>query len=299
MNVQTNESLPIPVLCFGLTVRTGTNYIGSLMSHSTQVTSVPKTISHGEFPLLRKQIINKFEDLIASFNYAAFGVDNIPESIFQKGLAEILCSYFVKRYEIETPYVFFKDPSSVLGAQKVYAYFPNAKIFFTVRDGRDFVASFSKGSKLKRRKYSKMKKIKMSIKAFFGLNFVLASRQYSNAVENLIFVLKQLETLFPEKEFRVFKYEDLYLNAKDEIPKLFAYLDIPLTPQELDAMCNADVVGSSFYDSKKNVQNWKKAKRGKDFNPVGRWKKWNRVQKWIFNRIAGKANLALGYELAK
>ena len=74
----------------------------------------------------------------------------------------------------------------------------------------------------------------------------------------------------------------------------------PATPEILDAVENAEVVGSSFYSPSKQEDarkpNWVATPRTEAFQPIGRWKRWNALQKNLFKRIAGEALIRMGYE---
>ena len=61
-----------------------------------------------------------------------------------------------------------------------------------------------------------------------------------------------------------------------------------------DRISGIPVQGSSTLTRKGQVR-WEAVQRPQDFSPTGYWQNWNPLKKWLFNRIAGRSLLELGY----
>lgn len=282
------KELPIPIFVFGITVRSGTNYMGSLMSKVKEVTSVPKTISQGEFPLFRSKVMDHWDSWFQQLNHLSFGVDDIPAEKLEEKIGRSLLEYYVDRYAIDTPYIFLKDPN-VIGIGRVWDFFPDAKVILLRRNGKDLVSSFAKGSQLMRRSYPRMKKIKARIKNWSGYGFVSACRTYKKAAESF------QETLQDPRiqrrigsDVRLLTYEDVFRNPSENLGRILIDFGVNVSKEEMKEWENAEVVGSSFGSKNGKVQDWGRSEVNENFNPVGRYEGWNALQRAMYQRICGR-----------
>jgi hypothetical protein len=98
----------------------------------------------------------------------------------------------------------------------------------------------------------------------------------------------------------ILRYEDVYKESRRMAERIFAFMEAPCDAEILTAVEAADVVGSSFYDKtrKENAvkPNWTPTPKTEAFQPIGRWKGWNALQKNLFKRIAGNDLIRMGYE---
>lgn len=277
--------MPIPVFLLGFSVRCGTNYLGSLISHSSYMATVPPDISHGEFGLNRYYVDTQFDDYATLLLRSSFGIRrDITTGDLKRAFGDATISLFTSKYNINKPYIFFKDPY-VYGAEQLHSYFPDSKIIILVRDGRDVISSYTKAASLIRRSYNFRRRVVMKFKSLTGWNFVAACRSFNVSVARLLETYK----LLPAEKVLLMRYEDIVKDTRIQLKTLFEFLNVPLTESDLEKMIDTDVVGSSFYQSSGNAPKWGKVKKSVEFNSVGRWRSWNGLQRFVFNRLSKKS----------
>jgi hypothetical protein len=131
-------------------------------------------------------------------------------------------------------------------------------------------------------------------------DFTSAAREWSSSVGKILKFDEKFRHTPHASRYLILRYEDVYTNPKEMAERIFTFMGVPFDADILDAVANAEVVGSSFYgkggqeDAKK--PNWKPTAKTSAFQPVGRWSRWSAFQKNVFKRIAGEQLISMGYE---
>lgn len=278
------------ILCVGLTVRSGTNYLGSLFSEVSSVSSVPTVQSHSEFPFFRDQIINGYDNWVMHFNRQMFSFHPLNRDKMASFYGKMFLDYLKVEYGIEKDIVFVKDPS-LYNVERFYEFFPNGKLIILTRCAPDLIASSLKASLQIRDSQSILKKIKARLKYYSGYNMVSYSKAYNEHAKQLHFLRHALKGNFIEV-----KYEDLVERPSDKFGEILTYCDIEFDETLVKKVNEAKVIGSSYFGAKKYSQNWEKLNKTKNFNPIGRYESWGFFNRFIYNRIANNSNRKVGYD---
>jgi len=177
-----------------------------------------------------------------------------------------------------------KEPSVTSGSDIISACFPNSRIIFLLRDGRDVIDSILDA----RQKNGFMTQASSTppITEQNRFNFIEnRARLWVYLNENL---LKTYEN-HQEKLRILIKYEELLKNTKKILTMVYGFLEIEITDDEL-----TDLV------TKFNFENIPKEKKGpgKFFRSAtpGKWKEhFNEEEKSTMNEIMGTTLQKLGY----
>ena len=200
-----------------------------------------------------------------------------------------------------------KSPSSLIHAQAIrdlHSIYPDAKLVYIVRDGRDVITSERIRNFVEESKFltAKDKKIiedlrndpthfKNNGRSIFTDLFIRRTAQ--GWVENLTESAKEGQRLFGENFFTL-RYEDLLERSLDEMKSLWDFLDVK----------SSKALGQAIEEemSSNPDQEWQQS-RNKDiasFLPKGQAGNWARLfterDKDLFNDIAGEMLVKWGYE---
>src|SRR5262249_10332134 len=188
----------------------------------------------------------------------------------------------------------------VRNVDKFFDVFPNSKLILLVRDGRDNVASSVKAAMAKRHHKTLVAKARMRLSHLLLHDFRSAAGDWSAAVRKIVQFDEEFKKSPLSSRYLLLRYEDMFQRPREMGARIFEFMGVPSDEAILDAVENADVVGSSFYGASgqedANKPNWKATKRTEAFQPLGRWRKWSGLQKRLFHGIAGKQLFAMGYE---
>ncbi len=145
-----------------------------------------------------------------------------------------------------------------------------------------------------------VEKAKMRLNNWFHRDFVTAARDWAAAVKRISSFDEEFKKSRFASQYMILRYEDIYQNPRPMAERVFAFMEVPCDGAILDAVENAEVVGSSFYgksgqeDARK--PNWLPTPKTEAFQPLGRWKSWSALQRNLFKRIAGRELIRMGYE---
>jgi Sulfotransferase family len=282
----------------GVRIRSGTNYLGQVMSCNPHVQLVPPKKTTDEFPLLRD--LDSWERAFSSFVSNFTG----PKDVFQfrkflPYLGSAWLNYVVDTFELQPGHVFIKDPS-VKHIDRFFDLFPEAKLLLLLRDGRDNVASTVKAGLAVRAHTTTVAKAKTRLKHFLRRDFASAARDWAEAVTRIERFDEQFRDTPLASRYMIIRYEDVFRNPRPMAERIFAFMEVPWDDRILEAVENADVVGSSFYSASGQEDarkpNWKATPKTEAFQPTGRWKRWGAAEKALFKRIAGPQLIRMGYE---
>ena len=148
--------------------------------------------------------------------------------------------------------------------------FPESKVIFIIRDGRDLVESAAKTfTYAPHRKWMKH--------WADGINCIY---DYMDNSEN-------------KGRFYLVRYEDLYKNPQDVLDNILKFL--ACEPCDIDFENDIPIIGSSTNRGGREEVHWLPVKKTADFKPLGRWHKWGNLRKIVFKLIAGKELIKSGY----
>ena len=282
----------------GVRVRSGTNYLGKLMSCNPHLQSVPPQKTTEEFPLLR--VMDGWEKVFLDFQrrYTGPRSDYAFEG-FLPHFGKAWLSYLIDNFSLSPGDVFLKDPS-VRHLDRFFEVFPDAKLIILVRDGRDNVASSMKAGLAMRKHMTLIQKSKRRLNHLAQRDFLGAARDWSRSVDQILrFDEKSRNSKF-SSQYLILRYEDIFREPRRYAAEMFEFMQVPFDDAILDRIQNAEVVGSSFYSAagQENARkpNWSPTPKTAAFRPVGRWKNWSSLQKRIFKKIGGRQLVSLGYE---
>lgn len=179
--------------------------------------------------------------------------------------------------------IIIKDPVSSLGSDIIMECLPKSKIIFLIRDGRDVVESrldmHNVDSWAKLPPLHNQEERQALIDGYanmWNIDNQIIERAFNNHESNLRFFIK---------------YEELKKNTKHELKKIYNFLNIQITNEELNSL----VILNDF----KNIENTEKG-QGK-FNrtaSIGGWKKtFNQNEILLMESIMNQTLTKFGYKL--
>lgn len=278
------------ILCVGISVRSGTNYMGSIFSEVPHVSSIPKEDSKGEFPFFRNEVHGKYEGWVDGFNKNMFASKGLKSKTMRPYFGASFLRYLKEDYDIQDNIIFVKDPS-LYNVEHFFDFFPEGKLIVLTRCAPDLIASSLKGSLLTRNSYSLKKKVLAKLKYYTGYNMMSYAKAYTKHTNQLHKLRKELKGKFLEV-----KYEDIVKAPESKIPEIFSYCDIEYDNELIDKTIHAKVVGSSYFGAGKHVQNWGKLDKDNNFNPLNRYRSWGWFNRYLYNKYADESNKSLGYK---
>lgn len=208
----------------------------------------------------------------------------VPESVDQTALAsgfrnamgEALSEQIV--LGIPEGHVIVKTPSSK-NVANVFSLFPDSKLIFVIRDGRDACQSL--------------------IKSKFVKGHKAAFQHWADHVDEILHFHGQVNFEAQEGNILWVRYEDAVKNPAGTLSQAAHFLGQPagkLTAERLDQLM---IYGSSQYAGSGGEFEYKNVPSIPDFKPIGRWLNW--PDDWCeeFKEIAGDQLIKLGYEKDK
>lgn len=277
--------VPLQQLIFvaGIMRRAGTNYIGQLLLTHPDVC---RPQGHWELPLC--QAAEEF----AAFHRAFLGGRergrlDYPLDRFARCLGDGLMKLFSDRVEARgaAKYLLHKNPGT-RGVEHFLKFFPEAKLIFLVRDGRDNVNSLLVAAGFRGRRWS-------PLRAPYLYKF---ARDWAASARRILAHAAESGCL-------IIKYEDLHLKAEESLRAIAEYAGLSLSEEWLEAASRVPVAGSGFYRGaeesaveRPGEAHWRQLPKTAKFQPVGRWRaSWSALDRLIFRLVAGREMKALGY----
>ena len=168
-----------------------------------------------------------------------------------------------------------KTPS-VRNLKHFFKLFPKARLIIVVRDGRAVVESGVKS---------------------FGWQYEDAFQQWAEAASIII----EFDRIHKASDYQylIVKYEEVWNNLEEEVKKILAFLDLNIQAYDFDTALNLPVRGSSSTQTDSHKLTWKAVDKPPDFNPLERWRNWDKAMHARFNWIAGHDMEAFGYEIER
>jgi hypothetical protein len=257
-----------PVLIFGLTPRTGTNFLWDLICLHPACAPGREPIREDFFLECSELLVEFIRDVRSRHAWAAAGDDTVAELYASLGSA--LVSFLTVDHGRR---LVTKNPS-VIGIERVFTFFPTAQVIILLRDGRAVVESCLRT---------------------FAWDFDLATRRWAAAADTAFRFLNGRTADDPA--VRVMRYEDLFADPRREMTKLLSFLGLEAKDYDLSAAERLPVRGSSVLRGGKAQVHWDPVERTPDFDPLRRWAHWTVEQHRRFAWLAGRQQVSLGYGL--
>jgi hypothetical protein len=278
----------VPALAFvaGSTARSGTNFLGRLLLNHPEIC---RPAGHWELPLL--DVADEFVAFHTAFlkrrrkGRLCYSLDDFGRC-FGDGMLRMLAS------QVEPParsakYLLHKNPST-LGIEYFRTFFPDGKLIFLVRDGRDSVNSLLVAAGARTARGLRRR-----------VNFYHYTRSWASSASRVLAYVAA-----PGADCLLVKYEDLHREPAAVLERIAEYLEIAAPREWLDAANSLPIKGSGFFrpSSDGAAENagqtyWKDVQKTNRFKPVGRWcASWSKLDKAMFNALAGRQLAELGYE---
>lgn len=179
-----------------------------------------------------------------------------------------------------------KEPSSYLDASDIIAQCtPKSKVIIILRDGRDVLDSIVDGRKQGGWMLTSESGV---ITEESRLSFIDQSSKWWVLQSEVL--LRTYETLSKERRFLI-RYEDLLKNTFENLQKIYAFLEIPISDDEL-----RNVISKNSFE---NIPTELKGE-GKFYRIAspGKWKhNFNEKETQLMNKIMGDMLVKIGYEL--
>lgn len=152
--------------------------------------------------------------------------------------------------------------------------FPSAQLLIIIRDGRSVVESGVRS---------------------FQWDYERKMKEWDQAARKILQFDQEMRSTHPN--YMIVRYEDLFTNKEKELRKIFSLTGLDPDKYNFEAATNLPISGSSELLNKGEKEvHWRAVTKSGDFNPLDRWKEWDRDRHERFNWIAGKALTAFGYK---
>lgn len=261
---------PAPILVLGVMPRSGTNFVRDLLALHPDVCADPGRLY--EFPLL--QVAGSARVLMRDF------VSRFPRNAEVTGdwdALALLAGGWLRQLQREAGdrQILLKSPH-VQHLCLAPLIFPDARIVLCLRDGRDVVDS--------------------SLATFKGgwprrKTFRQLAEEWRLSAEAIL----QADGTGQGDDMLVLRYEDLVADQAGTLERVLAFTGLDPGPYDHDAAAALPVRGSSR-GRRGGDARWQGEEKSADFKPVARWKAWPPSRRAKFDRIAGAALEAAGYD---
>ena len=280
-----------PKLCFilGNLQRSGTNYLYRLLrehpdctgpgpiwedrfvSYSEVLTKYTNSIYKSWNPKWevhkkigpQETLLRCFGDAISRFLKLQLAGDTVNKPASNQGFTEE-----------NGPKILLTKTPSVVGSENFFDLFPDFYLILIIRDGRAVVESGVRT---------------------FDWNYENAMRKWRAGAHAILDLKEKYQN--SNKKLLIVKYEDLFMDEKSELLKIFAFLGLDPGLFDFDLTKSLGVTGSSETRKQASAVHWQVTEKSKDFNPLARFSNWDRKKHERFNWIAGRYMSRLGYDI--
>jgi hypothetical protein len=176
--------------------------------------------------------------------------------------------------EENVPKILLTKTPSVAGIENFFNLFPDDYLIIITRDGRAVVESGVRS---------------------FDWNYEQAMWSWREGARAILDFKENYQN--SNKKFLIVKYEDLIMDEKCELLKIFGFLGLNPEIFDFDLVKSIGITGSCEVRKQAGVVHWQVTEKGKDFNPLTRFSNWDSKRHERFNWIAGSHMSRLGYEM--
>jgi hypothetical protein len=166
-------------------------------------------------------------------------------------------------------FIVTKTPSTD-GIDRIFRFFPAARVIVMMRDGRDVIQSGVQT---------------------FGWNWEAGVHRWRESADR---IAAFLETPEGREQALLVRYEDLFADTEGEMHRVLRFLELEPARYDFTAAANLPVRGSSAF-GRDGAVHWRSVPRTADFAPIGRHRQWTRRQRQRFAWLAGAVSAHFGY----
>lgn len=264
------DQLADPIFILGILPRSGTNYLWDLLRlHPACAPARPP---------VREDLFLEHSDHLADFvtsvraswdpRWGTFP-DDIDHQLLESlgnGLLSFLSEDRSRRLLTKSP--------SVRHIGRFFSFFPTSRLLILVRDGRSVVQSCMRT---------------------FGWDLDRGARSWARAADEIRAFTRRVPRNRADR-FLLVRYEDLIADLGGSLSRILGFLELDERRFDWDAAARLPVRGSSMYlGAGHDSIHWEPVPRGPSFDPLERWRAWNREQHLRFEWIAGEQLRRLGY----
>lgn len=274
-----------PIFIQGISPRSGTNFFYKLLDLHPHCKGVIGNEMPEDYLLFNARLLIRYVDIVNNFwnqywQYTHWRFEPRKREELKhelcKSLGDGLISYLKQKANGKA--LITKTPS-VYNLKYFFKLFPRARLLILIRDGRAVAES--------------------SVRSF-GWSYEFAMQRWAEAAHTII----EFDREFRNSDFKylIVKYEDLVANPKEELSRVFEFLDLDIYVYNFDEAMKLPILGSSEFFKNGDVHHledysgWKIVEKKTDFDPNLRFSHWSRGLHRRFNWIAGNVMRELGYE---
>lgn len=254
---------PPAIMLHGITQRCGSVYVGQLLALHPDILSYPNEIWEVPFLPLTGKVLNMQEHF---FLHYEMNRSRIGDQDFLPLFGNALLAYLNQKVPAGQR-LHVKMPS-VEYLNYFYSVFPYEHLLVVVRDGRDVVAS--------------------TVRTWPQIPFHDACRRWARSARMVLACHTRYDA---RPGYMLVNYENAVHKPEELVADLCREFHLDASRYPFDKIDSLPVIGSS---TTRNTGNqWQR--KTKDFQPIGRWKNWSALKKFVFKRIAGQALIDLKY----
>ncbi|MGI9514585.1 MAG: sulfotransferase [Anderseniella sp.] len=267
-----------PVFLLAPSQRSGTNYLFNMLVETSICRRPETSITAGEdffvhYSDLLMQYVDKIGDRRAEMDFLSAEQAQEARDILLCRLGETLAGLIGKTSDVP---ILVKTPST-RNIANIFTLFPASKLIILCRDGRDTSHSLHRSGMAK------------TWKAAFEswAQGVDEAIQFAGAPGN------PAATPGPVKWI---KYEEAVEDPRSTCRELATFVGRSCDNINWDGLRKLEIYGSSESGGDRKNWTYKTEKQADSFQPIGRWREWNRSRIRSFKKAANQQLIDLGYE---
>jgi hypothetical protein len=265
-----NDHPADPIFILGILPRSGTNYLLDLLDLHPACAQARDPAREDLFLDSSDHLVDFVAALKASWNPRWGTFSDAVAASLQEAIGDGLLSFL---WDHRDRRLLTKSPS-VRHIDRFFTFFPRARLLILVRDGRS---------------------VTQSCMTTFGWEFERGARNWAAAADE---IRRFISTDHGEHEgqYLLARYEDLIQDLNGSVTRILRFLDLDENAFDFQAASELPVRGSSaFFGPGRESVHWDPVPRGPDFDPIERWRGWDRGQHERFEWIAGDQLRHFGY----
>lgn len=204
-------------------------------------------------------------DSLISFLNLQFAAKGPGQGPTADNISEPLPNSTAKRLVTKTP--------SVNNIRHFFKIFPRYHLIIIIRDGRSVVESGVKS---------------------FNWEYERGMQRWTHAARTICEFKRAMRDY--QHQYLIVRYENLVSNTKQELTKIFSFLELDVEKYDFDSSLQLPVKGSSEVTTQgAENMHWQPVEKTSAFNPLNRWAHWTADLHDRFNWVAGKYLAEFGY----
>ena len=260
-----------PIFIHGILPRSGTNFLWDLLLLHPHCAGPVDPVREDGFLERSDHLVNFAASAQAAWDpeWGTFGSD-LPARLHAAlgtGLLSFLSVDQSRRLVVKNP--------SVRHLDRLFEFFPAARLLILVRDGRS---------------------VAQSCMATFGWSLERSAHAWADAADEIERFRRANSP--PGERWRLVRYEDLLDDLDNQLPSILEFLGLDIGCYDMEAARNLPVRGSSaFFGEGRSSVSWESVQKDNTFQPKERWRTWPPPWLHRFEWIAGNQLQAFGYEV--